>query len=594
MNNLKNKDLKRSFIVDRKTIDKDARTVELAFSSETPVERDFGFEVLDHKRDSVRMERLTDGAPFLVGHDVDDQVGVIERASIDDDRIGRVTVRFGNSARANEIFQDIVDGIRRHVSVGYRIFDARLDKRADNGGESDTYRVTDWMPYEVSTVPVPADNSVGIGRSLEKIQDSPMTDNVNEIENKADDINVDEIRSKVMAETKDAERKRVAAILEIGASFNSADLARDFVAKGASVDEFRTELLNGMEKKTVQRQPETQLDLSNEEVKRYSVLNAVRASVSGNWKNAGFERECSIAIAERLGKDAKGFYLPFDVANRATPMTVGADADGGALKGTEHLAGSFIQNLRANSVVMGNGARVLDGLVGDVSIPKKLGSAGFNWLDEDEDGTDSQITLGSVTLSPKTISGAVPISRKLLKQSAPSADGIVMEDLITGAALGIDKAAINGTGANNQPLGILNQTGILTQTVAAADNVPTFKELIGFETKLAEQEALMGNLRYLTTPTLHGEMKGTPKDAGSGRFLVENGQANGYGISGTTQMPSGQTLFGNFSDVLIGMWGVLDIYADESTKAASGGLVLRVFQDVDIAVRHAQSFCKRA
>lgn len=592
MQNLKNKEFKRSFLFSREAINEEARTVDLAFSSEEPVERAFGFEVLDHSAESVRMDRMVDGAPLLVGHNMDDQVGVIERASIDEDRVGRVTVRFGKSARANEIFNDVVDGIRKHVSVGYRIIDARLDKRADDG-EPDTYRVTDWMPFEVSIVSVPADNTVGVGRSIPTIEGNNMTKEQQPQVEPETQPTIDEaaIRASVVNDVREQERQRMDDILSIGATFGQEAMARDYINKGASVNDFRKDLLATMENNTVRDNPESHLDLTPNEVKQYSLLRAINASVTGNWKDAGFEAECSREIAERLGKDPKGFFMPMDVANRATPMTVGTDADGGYLKGTDHLAGSFIQNLRANSVVLGNGARVLDGLVGDVSIPKKVSSAGFAWLAEDGDQTDDQVVLGSVTLSPKTIGGAVPMSRKLLKQSAPSVDAIVLEDLITGAALAIDSAAISGSGASNQPLGILNQTGILTQAVADAGNVPTFAELVGFETKLAEQNALNGTLRYLTTPTVCGSLKTTPKDSGSGIMLVEGGMANGYSMVQTTQMPTGRTLFGNFNDVLIGMWGVLDVYADTATKAASGGLVLRVFQDVDVAIRHAQSFC---
>lgn len=600
--NLKNKEFSRSFLLQREAVNEEARTVDLAFSSEQPVERAFGYEVLDHNPESVRMDRLVDGAPLLVGHNMDDQVGVIERASIDEDRVGRVVVRFGNSERANEIFRDVVDGIRRHVSVGYRIFDARLDKRASDDGELDTYRITDWMPFEVSIVSVPADASVGIGRSLDSTESqqiskvSKMTDQVNQPVEEQAKPQIDEaaIRASVLADVQASERQRVADILSIGASFSKQDMARNYIEKGASVDDFRKDLLAQMEATTVRENPETHLDLSEKEVKQYSLIRAIAASISGNWKDAGFEAECSREIAERLGKDPKGFFMPYDVMNRATPMTVGAAADGGYLKGTDHLAGSFIDNLRASSVILGSGARVLDGLVGDVSIPKKVTSAGFNWLAEDANQIDDQVVLGTVAMSPKTIGGAVPMSRKLLKQSAPSVDAIVLEDLITGAALAIDSAAISGTGASGQPLGILNQTGVLTQTVADIGNIPTFAEAVGFETKLAEQNALNGALRYLTTPAISGSLKTTAKDAGSGLFLVENNMLNGYGVTATTQMPAGRTLFGNFNDVLIGMWGVLDVYADTSTKAASGGLVIRVFQDVDVAIRHAQSFCMDA
>lgn len=142
------------------------RTVELAFSSEAEVERSFGIEILDHSPSSVRLDRLRAGAALLVGHDRDDQVGVVESVSIDVDRRGRAVVRFGNSQRADEIFQDVKDGIRRLISFGYTVHNAVREGTRDG---ADVFRVTDWEPFEISIVSIPADVTVGIGRNADSL-----------------------------------------------------------------------------------------------------------------------------------------------------------------------------------------------------------------------------------------------------------------------------------------------------------------------------------------------------------------------------------------------------------------------------------------
>ena len=165
--------LHRAFLVKRETVDAAARTVELAFASETPYERYWGIEVLDCSPGAVRLDRLTSGGPLLCDHDTTDQVGVIESVHIGADRVCRAVVRFGKSVRASEVFQDVVDGIRQNVSVGYQIHAAVVVGAADNEDgeiemeETATYRITDWTPYEVSIVSCPADSSVGIGRSAD-------------------------------------------------------------------------------------------------------------------------------------------------------------------------------------------------------------------------------------------------------------------------------------------------------------------------------------------------------------------------------------------------------------------------------------------
>jgi len=332
------------------------------------------------------------------------------------------------------------------------------------------------------------------------------------------------------------------------------------------------------------------------DTKRYSLLRAVAAQVSGNWENAEYERECSLKIADNLGREAKGIFVPYDVQRAVMATQAGTGfTDAGALVGTDHMDNMFIDSLQADSFVVANGGQVLTGLVGDVDIPRSLGGVSFSWVDEDGNSTDSNMNLDSVRMSPKTITGSVPISRRLLKQSSPAVEALIQTDIRRGVALAIDTAVIAGSGITGQPTGILNTTGVSTQAVADITNgVPTFEEAVGFETTLAEDNALAGRLSYTTTPTINGLAKTKPIDAGSGIMLNTNNMMNGYPVTGTTLMPAKKTLFGNFSDVIIGMWGVMDIVVDTAAKAASGGIVVRVFQDIDVAVRHPQSFCVTA
>ena len=157
----------RALLVERAAVDVEARTATLAFASETPYERYWGIEILDCTATSMRTGRLRSGANLLCDHDGTDVVGVIESVEIGPDRVGRAVVRFGKSARAEEVWQDVVDGIRRNVSVGYMIHKAQLVESADG---VETYRVTDWEPFEVSLVSIPADASVGVGRSAEQLE----------------------------------------------------------------------------------------------------------------------------------------------------------------------------------------------------------------------------------------------------------------------------------------------------------------------------------------------------------------------------------------------------------------------------------------
>ena len=331
------------------------------------------------------------------------------------------------------------------------------------------------------------------------------------------------------------------------------------------------------------------------DTKRYSLLRAVNAQVTGNWDDAEYERECSIAIADNLGRDAKGLFVPYQV-QRAVMATQAGDAftNDESLVGTEHMDSLFIDALTGDSLVLAHGGQVLTGLVGDIDIPRALGGVGFDWVPEDGEPDESNATYDTVRMTPKTIAGAVPITRRLLKQSSPAVEALIQNDIRKGIALAIDTAVLSGDGQDNNPVGIINTTGVATQSIADANGIPTFEEVVGFETALAKANALGGTPAYITTPMISGAAKTVKIDAGSGAMLNVDNHMNGYPVTGSTLVPEAKVVFGNFSDVIIGMWGTMDIVVYKAAKAASGGIVLRVFQDVDVAVRHPQSFCVTA
>lgn len=570
-----------TFTMQTRDVDEEARTVEVAFSSETPVERWFGTEILEHTPAAADLRLLLNGAPVLVGHNTHDHIGVVESARIDDDLVGRAVLRFGKSQRANDVFNDVLDGIRQKVSVGYYV------KEYVENVEDEEYRATKWEPFEISIVSLPADDTVGVGRSK-------TTPKITQVKEMDDNIDPKAAADKAIAQARESEAARVKLIRALGKKHQLSELADTFVENGKDVEEFRGAAMDAMEERQADAlaaaTPETHIDMGAREAAQYSIVRAIRAAASGNWKNAGLEHEAHVAVADKLGREARGFFIPQDVQVRA--MNTQTMAAGGAMVATELHSEAFIDILRANSVIMGLGGTMLTGLVGDVDIPRLTGAETFYWIDEDEDGTDSELTAGVLKLSPKTVAGAVPMTRRLLQQTSGSVDAMIQASLAKGSALAIDLAILQGSG-DKRPKGIVNTDGVNTQSISSA-GAPTWAEIVGFETQVSTENALDGDLAYVTTPGVAGTMKTTKKDAGSGIFLMEGGQVNGYDVRTTSQLAANTIVFGNFSDVVIGEWGVLDVTIDESTKSASGGLVVRTFQDVDAGTRQAASFCKNA
>lgn len=155
----------RNLYIENKSIDEDLRTVTLSFSSEVPVRRWFGWEILDHDEKSVNLDRLNNAAAVMVDH-WSDQIGVVEKAWIED-RKAYATLRFSKSARGEEVFNDIKDGIRKNVSFGYIVNSLEFYKKED---EKEYYKSYDWTPYEISIVSVPADYTVGVGRGEPELE----------------------------------------------------------------------------------------------------------------------------------------------------------------------------------------------------------------------------------------------------------------------------------------------------------------------------------------------------------------------------------------------------------------------------------------
>lgn len=155
---------RQSLAIYRRGVDEKNRIVSLAFASDKPVEHWFGRLQLSMDKKAIRTARLENGAPLLADHDHRDQIGVVESFTLGNDGMARADVRFGDSQRAEEIFRDVKNGIRRNVSVGFMVHEMHREKTEK--GKPDLYRSDDWEPFEISIVSIPADISVGVGRSL--------------------------------------------------------------------------------------------------------------------------------------------------------------------------------------------------------------------------------------------------------------------------------------------------------------------------------------------------------------------------------------------------------------------------------------------
>lgn len=563
------------------------RTYDFPFSSEQPVARYYGNEILSHEKGAADLSRLNDGAPLLFNHNPDRVIGVVERAYIDDEkRRGYARVRFSRNEFAQEVLRDVRDGIIRNVSFGYAI--EKMEERS--GGD---FVATSWTPTEVSAVAIPADASVGFGRSLSDSDPEPAasaaitTPPVPEMENTTPDMEV------VRAEAVEAERSRIAEVTSLCNKHGMEDLGRQLVESGRSINEARAAVL---EKLNVKEEPvnmkAAEIGLTEKESRSFSFLRAINYLANPTDRAAreaaAFEIEASEAAADKLGRASRGITIPVDVMRR--DLTVGTATAGGNLVETELDSANFIDLLRNASALDQAGATVLTGLSGNVNIPRQSGAATAYWVAESGSPTESQQTIDQVALTPKTCGAFTDFSRKLMIQSSIDVENMVRNDLARVLALEIDRVGLYGSGSSNQPLGLKDTTGVLTEDFSA--NTPTFAEVVALESDVAGANALLGTPVYLMNAAMGGSLKTATKDSGSGQFILQGGEVNGYRAVISNQVASNDLWFGNFSDLIIAYFSGLDLMVDPFTGSTSGTVRVVALQDVDIAARHGASFSR--
>lgn len=391
-------------------------------------------------------------------------------------------------------------------------------------------------------------------------------------------------------------QKDVGEILDLAARHNQRKLADDAIRNGYSLAQFRGLLLEKIADKPLDV---ADVELTQKEQRSYSLMRAIRGMATGKFD--GFEREVSEELAKVHGKDARGFYVPHAIFKR--DILTSSPANGSNLVPTDHLADEFVDALRETLVISSLGARMMSGLKGDVAIPALNAKTGVQFVAENNAPGEGAPTFRQITMSPKTCAGFVDISRKLMMQSDPSVEQILRQDMVLQFAAKMDDVAIEGGGAN-EPTGILQTNGIGSVVMGTNGAAISYAKLVELEREVAIDNALAGNLAYLTNPKVVSAMRQTPRQGSGveGNFILnDTNTLLGYSVASTNLVPSDLTkgtstgvcsavIFGNFSDLMIGMFGGLDILVDPYTGSSTGATRIAMYQDMDVAVRHAQSF----
>lgn len=612
---------------------------DIAISSEEPVEREDWwtgeryFEVLGHGPGEVDLSRLQSGAAVMEDHRPP-QVGGIADGSvrIGDDRVLRAGVRFSKGDKGPTIEKDVRDKIRRGISVGYNVVEYAVTK---NEGGLKTYRATRWQPMEVSIVAVPADyKQAGVGRSAGDSTRFPVTirgedpgrERIEMPENErgkgapaVPDAGAVAVASEsARQEGVDLARKDAGLIVTMAVENGYPEKAGDWIARGLAVGDVACEILDLRKSKAGGAQPgaERIVETPDDIADKFSYARAILVA-AGEFKGGCPEKDFHEEAMRNTPEGYRyrgGTIVPLRLRKRPERIqrAVPLNSMGGTV-GAELVfdrPGELIDLLRAQTVVLRNGARLLTGLTAPIAFPKLTGGTTVYWVAENPatEVPESEMSFGIVILTPKTMMGTTAYSRQLLAVAPSSGldvEQMVREDMSLGHSLAFDRAGIHGRGTNGEPCGIFATPDVLAKTTFGA---VTFAKLVDMVGAIADANALMGQVAWATTPILAAKLMARLVASAAGSEMIwrgtfDNGTVAGYTARATNQVSKTMALLaatggtdhglivGVWPNMILGTWGGLELIVDPLAQKKKGLIEVTSFQMGDVVIRYPQSFC---
>lgn len=332
------------------------------------------------------------------------------------------------------------------------------------------------------------------------------------------------------------------------------------------------------------------------ELRNYSLAAAVNGALAGRLtgREAEIDQELKRGRESRSGASGIHLAVPSEILlgmAEQRSQTAGTNTAGGYTVATNlaAVADRFRPALKVESM----GATILRGLTGFLDLPNLAGSGTASWVAENGNATRTAATFEKVSMAPKTVTGEYRLSRRLMLQSSAAIEDILRRDLGFLLAQGLDLAAINGAGASNQPLGILNTSGITKVTTETAFSDTTANLIAELEL-----DDVTGTGAFLTNPAVMKAVRKI-KDA-DGHVIPAAELFHSQRVEVSSQVPDdigvgsdkSALIYGQWGELYLGYWSAVDILINpyHPDVASNGGALLHAFLDADVAVRHEQAF----
>ncbi|EIH1744004.1 phage major capsid protein [Escherichia coli] len=634
---------------------------EIAFSSEQPYQRQFWDEqnqemvvldeILVHTPEAVDLSRLNNNAPLLFNHNFDNHIGVVCNARIDADNVGRALVKFSkHGTLANDIRNKVIEGTMEKISVGYDIKEYHIDYAKSQ------LIVSKWIPHEISWVTVPADDSVGLNRSLNtitvnleakrdmtkeqieeikeeqepaQVEETPVEENkeseVEETqerqveENKENEnlkdgkdakhpesvdgdssaVREEEVKKEREAAPVEEEKTEKVAerseedeleIREIARELNIDDeeLKRALAIKDMTPEAFRAKALNKIA--TAQRNNEQIKDSKME--KTFDLNNVIRSLVDGAALGANEAEYSAMAATATMqrGRAARGgsVFVPAAAMRAASEGNTKATLT--AVTDEKLLTESYIEMLLPASCLGRLGVTVLSGLNSPIAVPKMTASSvdAFGFVDENGAAPESKAEFANVKMAPKTFAGGNPISRQSLK-TVPNIATLITDHINKAVRIKLEQLILSDKDNTRGPAGLVKQ--LVDGGRVAKKTAFSYKDLLKEIAALTDAGVPAQAIKFAMSGATAAELESTPKsDRGDAQgFIMENGKIAGYEVVTSGVIPADTIVLGDFSGIIVGEWGGLELDLDDSTYRAQSAIVPRVWLDLDYVVAQPEA-----
>lgn len=629
---------------------------EIAFSSTQPYQRQFWDEqnqemvvldeILVHTPEAVDLSRLNNNAPLLFNHNFDNHIGVVCNARIDADNVGRALVKFSkHGTLANDIRNKVIEGTMEKISVGYDIKEYQIDYAKGQ------LIVTKWIPHEVSWVSVPADDTVGLNRSLNtitvnleakrdmtkeqieeikeeqepaQVEETPVEENKEpeveetqerQVEENKEDENLEDGKdakhpesvdddSSTVRETEEVKEEREAAPVEeekieevaerseedeeeIRAiarelNINDEELERALAVKDMTPEAFRTKALNNIT--NAQRNNE---QINKEQImeKTFDLNNVIRSLVDGDVLGANEAEYSAMAAgaAMQRGRAARGgsVFVPAAALRAASEGNTKATLT--AVTDEKLLTESYVEMLLPQSVLGRLGVTVLSGLNSPIAVPKMTASSveAFGFVDENGSAPESKASFENVKMAPKTFAGGNPISRQSLK-TVPNIATLITDHINKSVRIKLEQLILSDKDNERGPKGLVKQLvdgGRVTKKAAFS-----YKDFLKEIAALTDAGVPAQSIKFAMSGATAAELESTLKDNGVSGYIIENGKLAGYDVVTSGVIPADHIVLGDFSGIMIGEWGGLELDMDDTTYRAQSAIVPRIWVDLDFTV----------